>query len=350
MPTYTRPQYEYKDRTDAYQAYKIRRGINGGILILVSQVPTMHPQEETHSPAEDIILSLHNIFSAFTTLPFETPDTPIYAFPVVDNKADTLTQSQMLKATDVQHFILAQPKEVKGLMDMGVFQFHPMSSKPREARLLSSIWSYRCKRSPTGKILKYKARLCVDGSQQTFGRDYWEVYAPVVCWPTIRLMLLLSSILDLKQRQVDYTQAFPQAPLSDPVYMRLPQGWHIDHTDSFVQHPDPTYNDKTHYIKLQRNLYGCKQAARNWFKHLTQGLLREGFRQSAVDPCLFLRNDCILIVYTDDCIIFSRKDEVIDVLIRNLSQTFLLEDQGSVHEYLGIRIVKDHINKSISMT
>ncbi len=117
-----------------------------------------------------------------------------------------------------------------------------------------------------------------------------------------------------------------------------------------MQHPDPTYNDKTHYIKLQRNLYGCKQAAPNWFKHLTQGLLREGFRQSAVDPCLFLRNDCILIVYTDDCIIFSRKDEVIDALICNLSQTFLLEDQGSVHDYLGIRIVKDHINKSISMT
>ena len=117
-----------------------------------------------------------------------------------------------------------------------------------------------------------------------------------------------------------------------------------------MQHPDPTYNDKTHYIKLQRNLYGCKQAAPNWFKHLTQGLLREGFRQSAVDPCLFLWNDCILIVYTDDCIIFSRKDEVIDALIRNLCQTFLLEDQGSVHDYLGIRIVKDHINKSISMT
>jgi len=152
-----------------------------------------------------------------------------------------------------------------------------MSSKPKDARILSSIWSYRRTHSPTGKILKYKARISVDSSQQTYGRDYWEVNAPVVSWPTIHLMLLLSSILDLKQRQVDYTQAFPQAPLSDPVYMRLPQGWHIDTSGTFVQHPDPTYNDKSYYIKLQRNLYGCKQAARNWFKHLTQGLLKEGF-------------------------------------------------------------------------
>jgi len=130
----------------------------------------------------------------------------------------------------------------------------------------------------------------------------------------------------------------------------MPQGWHIDSTGSFVQHSDPTYNDKTHYIQLQRNLYGCKQAARNWFKHLTQGLLREGFKQSVVDPCLFLKSDCILIVYTDDCIIFSREDATIDALLCNLSQTFLLEDQGSVHDYLGIRITKDPHNKSISMT
>jgi len=125
----------------------------------------------------------------------------------------------MLKVPDAQRFIDSQPKEIKGLLDMGVFEFHPMASKPREARLLSSIWSYRCKQSPVGEILKYKSKICVDGSQQAYGRDYWESYAPVVSWPTIRLLLLLSSILDLKQHQVDYTQAFPQAPLSDPVNM-----------------------------------------------------------------------------------------------------------------------------------
>jgi hypothetical protein len=314
----------------------MRRGINGDILVFVSHLDLSPQVDSTLDPiptSMDEIPILPNIFLAFAALPHETPDDPLYAFPIVDNKVDTLTQSQMLKVADRQHFIDAQPKEIKGLIDIGVFEFHPMSSKPREARLLSSIWSYRRKQSPTGKILKYKARICVDGSQQTYGRNYWEVCAPVVSWPTIHLMLLLSSILDLKQRQVDYTQAFPQAPLTDPVYMRLPQGWYIDSDGHFVQHSDPTYNNKTHYIKLQRNLYGCKQAAHNWFKHRTQGLLWEGFKQSAVEPCLFLRVDCLLIVYTDDCIIFSREDPVIDGLILNLSQSFLLEDQGSVHDY-----------------
>jgi hypothetical protein len=30
-------------------------------------------------------------------------------------------------------------------------------------------------------------------------------------------------------------------------------------------------------MKLKRNLYGCKQAAQNWFKPLTDGLLKQGF-------------------------------------------------------------------------
>ena len=107
---------------------------------------------------------------------------------------------------------------------MGVFDLQNISTLPAHAKLPSSIWSYRRKRSPAGDILKYKSRICVDGSQQRHGRDFWEVYAPVVSWPTIRLMLLLSSLLDLRQRQVDYTQAFPQAPLEDPVYIRVPQG------------------------------------------------------------------------------------------------------------------------------
>jgi hypothetical protein len=108
--------------------------------------------------------------------------------------------------------------------------------------------------------------------------------------------------------------------------------------------------DRTHYIKLNRNLYGCKQAARNWFKRLTQGLLSEGFRQSISDPCLFLQSDCIIIVYTDDCIIFAKEDRVINALIACLSLTFQIEDQGSVQDYLGIRISKDPTTQTIQMT
>jgi hypothetical protein len=107
------------------------------------------------------------------------------------------------------------------------------------------------------------------------------------------MLLLLSNVLNLQTWQVDYTQAFPQAELEDPVFMHIPQGWYIKN-GQLTQHENPKFNDVSHYMKLKRNLYGCKQAAHNWFKHLTKGLLRHGFMQSNTDTCLFLRKDCIL--------------------------------------------------------
>lgn len=246
----------------------------------------------------------------------------------------------MLHDNDKAKFVTALIPEIRGLQDLDVFKKQTKSQKPKGARLLSSIWSYKRKRSPIGTILKYKSRLCVDGSQQELDWDYWEKDAPVVSWSTICLLLLLSSILNLKSCQLDYTQAFPQEPLEDPVYMRMPQGWFIDTNGDLQPHSDPTFHDKEHYIKLKKNLYGCKQAARNWFKYLTHGLLSQGFVQSKVDPCLYLWNDYMMVVYTDNCLVFARDDKVIDELITTLSATYKLEVQGRVNHYLGIHIMK----------
>jgi hypothetical protein len=160
-------------------------------------------------------LDLDPPYSSSTNLSNASLGTPPTAFAAVDNKADTLTQSQMLKDPDQALFIASQQVEAKGLQKMDVFEVLPISAKPKMAKILSSIWSYRHKRSPVGTILKHKSRLCVDGSQQLHGRDFWETYAPVVSWPTVCLILLLTSILNLKSRQVDYTQPFPQAPLDN---------------------------------------------------------------------------------------------------------------------------------------
>jgi hypothetical protein len=44
---------------------------------------------------------------------------------------------------------------------------------------------------------------------------------PVTSWATICMLLILISLLDLKMRQVDYMQAFPQALLDDPVFLKI---------------------------------------------------------------------------------------------------------------------------------
>jgi hypothetical protein len=50
-----------------------------------------------------------------------------------------------------------------------------------------------------------------------------------------------------------------------------------------------------------------------------------------------------MVIYTDDCLIFAPSQAIINEIVSSLSATYLLEDQGDVHDYLGIRIIKDPV-------
>jgi hypothetical protein len=255
-------------------------GLQATVYTAISSTPTSDTSTSPPSHPVD--------FAPDTTLlSYAFPDIDNSSASVADNKTDILTQGQMFNAPDAVKFIECQKTELEALTDLDIMDILPIETLPLKAKLLSSIWSYRRKRLPNGVFSKYKSRLCVNGKEQAYGRDYWDTYAPVVAWSTIRLLLYLSTILSLQTRQVDYTSAFPQADLDVPVYMKVPQGWHVVE-GKLEQHSNPRHTDSKNYVRLKKNLYGCKQAARNWFRLLCDGLKSEGFQQSSTDSCLFI--------------------------------------------------------------
>ena len=72
---------------------------------------------------------------------------------------------------------------------------------------------------------KHKARLCAHGGMQQWGVNYWNTYAPVVNWISVRFLLVLSELIRLESKAIDFVLAFPQAELDVPFYMELPIGW-----------------------------------------------------------------------------------------------------------------------------
>jgi hypothetical protein len=265
--------------------------------------------------------------------------TPTQAYNATTIPGDTLTQSAMLKANDKADFITAQQSEIQNLADAEVFSYHQIGTLPARAKLLNAIWSYKRKRTPSGVLRKHKARICTDGSKQQYGVDYWETYAPVVSWSTVRLLFTLSSLHGWHSKQIDFAQAFTQPPIKDNVYMKIPRGWHIV-DGALYQHPDPKFRDNTHYIKLEKSLYGIKKAAHTWFHHLEPGLHKLGFKASEVDPCLFYRHDCIIALYVDDCLIFSPSATVVTDVIAALEVNYHIGDQGTVQDFLGVHITE----------
>ena len=93
--------------------------------------------------------------------------------------------------------------------------------------VLSSTWAFKCKRCPDGLIKKFKARFCARGDQQIKGVDFFETHAPVVMWTTIRLMLILECLLDLKSKQGDVKCAFLHAnlPPEENMHVHMPRGF-----------------------------------------------------------------------------------------------------------------------------
>lgn len=207
------------------------------------------------------------------------------------------------------------------------------------ANVVDCKWVYKLKRDQTGAITRYKARLVAKGFNQQQGIDYYETFSPVVKSTTIRTVLSLAVTRRWTLRQLDVQNAFLHGELHETVYLRQPPG--------FV---DPTKPD--HLCLLHKSLYGLKQAPRAWFHRLTKALQALGFRGSTTDPSLFiyLSKGTILymLVYVDDIILTGNNSNAIDHVIKNLSQTFAIQDLGTLSYFLGIEVV--HRNSDVILS
>ena len=150
--------------------------------------------------------------------------------------------------------------------------------------VLPSTWAFKCKRFPDGSVRKLKARFCPRGDKQIAGKDYFETFAPVVMWQSVRFILVLSILLGLEIKQVDYTAAFVHAPIDkDPRWDEMAE-LEEERSGVFIEMPRG-FREEGKVLKLQRSLYGLKQSARNFFNLLKDNLEVIGFRQSEQDPC-----------------------------------------------------------------
>ena len=203
-------------------------------------------------------------------------------------------------------------------------------------KVLPSTWAFRCKRYPDGSVRKLKARFCARGDKQIEGVDCFDTFAPVVNWTTVRLMLILTLILNLATCQVDFTAAFAHAPIDTDVYLDMPRGF---------AEPNKVY-------RLKRSLYGLRQSPRNFFQHLKSKLEAVDLQsQEQVDPCLFMLDKVIILVYVDDTLFYSPRKEWIDEVIKKIEKQDLeLEIEDSVAGFLGVHIERNEKDGTIKLT
>jgi hypothetical protein len=106
---------------------------------------------------------------------------------------DVMHLHQALRQPNARQFVDSVIKEINGHNDCKHWVVTPRSEVPKNTDILPSVWAVRCKHNlTTSKITKHKARLNLHGGKQEFGMTYYDMYAPVVTWFAIQLLIVFS--------------------------------------------------------------------------------------------------------------------------------------------------------------
>lgn len=211
-----------------------------------------------------------------------------------------------------------------------------VSSLPKGRTPIGCRFILKKKRDANGRVQKYKARLVAQGFSQKEGIDFSETFAPVTTFATITLLLNIATFYNYEMHQMDFDSAYLNAALTEEIYMKAPQEYEID---------------KNKVLKLEKSLYGLKQAGREWFKLLKSKLIADGWTQSLKDPCLFKKSQneqiMVLVVYVDDVVIMGAKEEDVAAIKLKIGENFKVKDLGELHFILGVRITRERDSKRI---
>ena len=94
-------------------------------------------------------------------------------------------------------------------------------------------------------------------------------------------------------------------------------------------------------------MYGFEQAPRAWYQKLVELLSNAGFKESDVDPSLFVKHNgkemVITCIYVDDLIITGNNHTGVKELKSLLKLRFKISDLGQLKFFLGIKVVKTDV-------
>ncbi|XP_019435884.1 PREDICTED: uncharacterized protein LOC109342338 [Lupinus angustifolius] len=218
-------------------------------------------------------------------------------------------------------------KELSALNENGTWT---LTTLPSTKKAIGCKSVFKIKYKADGSIERHKARLVAKGFTQTEGIDYLETFSPVIKMTTIRVILPLASTNNWYLHQLDVNTAFLHGDLKEVVYMKVPPGL--------------TVSQPNLVCKLEKSLYGLKQASRQWHAKLTAVLLQSGYTKSLADHSLFIKHVSssftAILVYVDDLILTGNNMIEITEIKKLLDNEFSIKDLGELKKFLGMEIAQ----------
>ncbi|CAH9089803.1 unnamed protein product [Cuscuta europaea] len=281
--------------------------------------------------------NIKRISDSMTDYAFHLYDTSLFAFSVFETLElnEPKTYQEALASRESKNWLCAMQSEIDSLKLNKTWTLVPRTPN---CSVVECKWLFKVKEEPND--IRFKARLVAKGFTQKEGVDYAEIFAPVVKFTTIRMMLALVAHNDWEMKQMDVTTAFLHGELDKQIFMSQPEG--------FI---DPKY--PRHVCLLRKALYGLKQSPRQWNIKFDQCMSSLSFKRSDSDPCLYFKNTAsvpvFLLIYVDEMLIISPSVNAIKIVQKCLCENFAMKDLGDAKRILGINILRDRSRCTLTL-
>src|SRR6266536_5866334 len=214
--------------------------------------------------------------------------------------------------------------ELNSLIDAGTFKIlkgpPPLGIKPRSCKIV-----LKDKLHTDGTVARKKARVVLRGFEQQWGIDYYETFASVVQYNTLRALLAKAAIEDLEIDHIDVDTAFLNPNYEEEIYMEVP-----DYFELIM----PSITRQTHYLQLLKSIYGLKQALRAWFELVKSEYHKLRLKASDADPNLFIGQEVYILLFVDNKLIIGTRPHV-DTIKAKIKNLWKYKDLGPVSLFIG---------------
>ncbi|GJY33235.1 putative RNA-directed DNA polymerase [Tanacetum coccineum] len=149
---------------------------------------------------------------------------------------------------------------------------------------------------------------------------------------SIRIMLAIAAFHDYEIWQMDVKTAFLNGKLTKDVFMAQPEGFE-----------NAKYPKRV--CKLQKAIYGLKQASRSWNLYFHEKVKQFGFSRSEDESCIYIKVSgsvvVFLVLYVDDILLIGNDIPTLQSVKDWLGKCFAMKDMGDATYILGIKIYRD---------
>jgi hypothetical protein len=120
-------------------------------------------------------------------------------------KSDPTSFEEAMRSACSSKWLEAMEDEMRSMSTNKVWDLDEI---PKGAKTVGCKWVYKMKCDSKGNIEIFKARLVAKGFTQREGIDYTEIFSPISCKDSLRIIIVLVVHYDLELHQIDVKTAF----------------------------------------------------------------------------------------------------------------------------------------------